>query len=99
MREKIEVREYSEEEFESLNEKREERSKYDEVWKELEEKLKNKSVNSKYLKEEFLKECKKRDIVVSKFVDSVLYSKMMRMIKNKKVVKKYDENIVVYKFV
>lgn len=99
MRESIEMKEYSIEEFEKLSEKKEESGKYIEVWKVLEKKLKGKSVNNKYLKNEFLKECKKLNVEINKYVDSILYGKMERLRKKEKVEKKFDGNVVVWKFI
>lgn len=95
---KIEIKEYSEKEFLSLTSEKIEKTVYDTIWKEFEEKLKGKSLNTAYLKEVFTKMANKHNINVPKYIDSIIYGKMQRLIKQKKVEKRYDGKIVVYKF-
>ena len=100
---KIETREFTEEEFLELSSEKTEKTKYTEVWTKLEKKLSGKNVNNAYLKSEFLKICTSLEIEPTKFVDSIIYAFMTRLVKNKKAEKKYfrepnKKDIIVWKF-
>lgn len=101
---KIEIREFSEEEFLDLSSDKTEKTVYSEIWEKLEKKLSGKNVNNAYLKDVFLKIAKSLEIETTEYIDSILYAHMTRLVKNKKAEKKYlkeigHKDIVVWRFI